>query len=113
MSRLVEFPLESGETVVVEVEDGEVGLQRAGRGEIAERASETFEGALEKIKPAAGVIIAKLRSLADTPDEVNVEFGIKLSGKLGVAFVASADAEANYKVTLKWSNTAPAPAAAG
>ncbi|MGH2593215.1 MAG: CU044_2847 family protein [Anaerolineae bacterium] len=38
----------------------------------------------------------------DAPDEVGVEFGIKLNAEAG-AFVALAGAEANYKVTLKWT----------
>ena len=104
MKRLVEFSLENGGKVLVEV-DGSVpegSVVRAARpGEIADRAKDTFEDALDKIKPAAQSIIEKLRGLSDEPDEIEVEFGIKLSAEAG-AFIAAVGAEANYSVTLKW-----------
>jgi hypothetical protein len=101
---LIEFPLQDGGSMLVELDEPtpEGGVVKAARpGEIAEKAKETFEDALDKIKPAAQSIIAKLRSLHDEPDEIGVEFGIKLSAAAG-AFIASAGVEANYKVTLKW-----------
>jgi hypothetical protein len=102
---LIEFPLQDGGSIYVEVDEPEPegGLRRAARpGEITAKAGETLEDALEKIKPAAQAIIARLRELQDAPDEVGVEFGIKLSAAAG-AFIASAGVEANYKVTLKWA----------
>lgn len=104
MKRLVAFPLEAGGSVIVEVDEpeSEGGVVRAARpGEIAETARQTFEAALDKIKPSATVIIAKLRSLSDPPDEMELAFGLKLSASAG-AVVASASVEANYTVTLKW-----------
>lgn len=111
--RLVEFPLDQGGSIVVEVDEpgATAGLERAGRpGEIVERASASFGAALEHIKPAAAEIIAKLRSLVDAPDEVAVEFGVKLNGKLGIAVVAATEAEANFKVVMTWRNQAGGPA---
>lgn len=105
MKRLIEFPLQGGGTMVVEVDEPEPpgGVVKAARpGEVAEKAKETLEEALDKIKPAAQSIITKLRGLTDEPDEIAVEFGIKLSAAAG-AFIASAGVEANYKVTLKWA----------
>lgn len=103
MKRLVEFPLEDGSTAIVEVDEPETdGVRRVARaGEIAEKAGQTFETALEKIRPAASAIVAKLRDLSVAPDLIGVEFGIKLSAKAGAIF-ASADSEANFKVTLTW-----------
>ena len=104
MKQLIEFPLQDGSSIIVEVEQPEGGVVRAGRpGEVVAKAKETLEDALDKIQPAAQSIIAKLRGLHDAPDEIGVEFGIKLSAEAG-AFIASAGVEANYKVTLKWSN---------
>ena len=104
MKRLIEFPLEDGSTILVEVErpepEGDI-VQAASPDEVVAKAVHTFETALEKVKPAASAIIAKLRDLSDPPDEIGVEFGLKLSAEAG-AFVASAGAEANYKVTLNW-----------
>jgi hypothetical protein len=103
MKRLVEFPLEDGSAVIVEVDEpDEEGVRRAARaGEVAEKVTETFESALGKIKPAIKAVISKLRETGESPDEVDLEFGIKLGAKAG-AFIASADAEANFKVSLKW-----------
>ncbi len=104
MKRLIEFPLEDGGSIVVEsqVTEPAGGMVRAGRPvEIVTKAGQTFEAALEKIKPAAAAIITKLRSLSDPPDEVEVEFGVKMNTEAGV-FIAAVGAEANYKVTLKW-----------
>src|SRR5512135_613557 len=115
MKRLVEFPLQEGGTLLVEVDEPEGpaettmrgGVVKAARpGEIADKAKDTFEGALDKIKPAAQSIIDRLRELHDAPDEIAVEFGIKLSAEAG-AFIASASVEANYTLTLKWVKVHP------
>ena len=104
MKRLVEFPLEDGSTILVEVDEpegpgGAVQVRRDSK--TVEKAKQTFEAALDKIKPTANAVISKLRNLYDAPDEVTVEFGLKLSGEAGVV-LASAGVEANYKVTLTW-----------
>ncbi len=102
MKRLVEFPLEEGGTILVEVEMPEgAGMVPAARGEVVQRAQQTFEAALEKVRPAAQAIIKKLRALHDPPDEIEVEFGLKMSAETG-AVIAAAGVEANYKVTLTW-----------
>jgi hypothetical protein len=104
MKHLIEFPLEDGSSILVEVDEAESagGVVRAARpGEIAEKAGQTFEAAIDKVKPAAAAIIDKIRSLHDAPDEVEVQFGLKLNATAG-AVVASAAMEANYSVTLKW-----------
>ncbi len=104
MKQLIEFPLEDGGTILVQVDEPapEGGVVKASRaGDVLKKASQTFEAALDKIKPAAGAIIAKLRGLADPPDEIEVEFGLTLNAEAG-AFVAVAGAEANYTVKLTW-----------
>jgi Trypsin-co-occurring domain 1 len=102
MKRLIEYPLEAGGSILVEVDEPEEeGVVRAARpGEIAARASQTFEDALDVIKPAISSIISKLQVLS-APGQIGVEFGIKLGAKAG-AFFTSADAEANFKITLTW-----------
>lgn len=103
MRRLVEFPLEDGTSVWVEVEEMErPGPVPAARGEsVPERARQTFEAALEKVRPLAEAVVRQLRALADPPDEVEVEFGLKLNAEAG-AVLAAAGTEAHYKVTLTW-----------
>jgi hypothetical protein len=47
--------------------------------------------------------VEKLRSVANAPDEIAVEFGLKMNVE-GKAFIAAAGAEANFKVALKWKS---------
>lgn len=104
MKRLIEFPLENGGSILVEVDEprADGGTMRSARPtEIVEKAKQTFETALEKIRPAASAIITKLRDLSEPADQIGVEFGIKLSAEAGVV-LASAGVEANYTVTLTW-----------
>jgi predicted RNase H-like HicB family nuclease len=103
MKHLVEFPLEEGGSIVVEVDEPETsGTARAARGDALAKARETLEDALDKVLPAAKSVIEKLRSLDDKPNEIEVTFGIKLNTSLG-AVIASATAEANFDITLRWT----------
>lgn len=103
MRRYVEFELEAGGTIIVEVNEGAEGaLIPAGVEEIVTRASQTFEQAFAKVTSIANVVIDKLTGLSQPPKEVEVTFGLTLSAEAGVV-VAAASGEANYTVTLKWS----------
>ncbi len=109
MKKIVEFPTENGASMLVEIEDSEKGgLVKASRSDaVIVKAQQSLEKSLEKVKPAAQFIILQLRKLHDAPSEIQVTFGLKLSADAG-AVLASAGAEANYTVTLKWEkkNTA-------
>ena len=106
MKRMIEVPLESGGSVLMEVdldESEQEGMVPAARpGEMAAKAKQTFEEALEQIKPAADVVIEKLRGMSSQPDEMEVTFGLKMSAEAG-AFIASASTEANFTVLLRWN----------
>ena len=67
------------------------------------KAQQTFEEALDKIKPVASAIISKLRDLNQPADEVEVKFGLKLTADAGAIF-ASVGGEVSYEITLKWTN---------
>ena len=103
---MIEVPLESGGSMLMEVEldeaeqDGMVPAAR--RGEVAAKAKQTFEEALEQIKPGADAIVAKLRGMSSNPDEISVTFGLKMSANAG-AFIAASGIEANFTVLLKWN----------
>lgn len=108
MKRLVEFPLEDGTSMLVEVDEPEQdGLERVSRKDpgVIERAQQTLEKSLEKVKPAAQFILEKLRGLHDSPDEIEVTFGLKLNAGSGV--ILAAGVEANYTVKLKWVKNTP------
>ena len=101
MKRLIEFPLEDGTSMLVEVDEPEgTGLEKVSLKDGIEKAQQTFEKSLDKVRPAAQYILEKLRSLHDSPDEIEVQFGLKLNAGSGV--ILAAGVEANYTVKLKW-----------
>lgn len=104
MSDLLEFKSDQGSSILVEVE-----ADRGGRVTRGGRASETIidagsslEQALAGLGPAIKGIVAQLRAAAEWPDEVGIEFAIKLSADANV-IIARTGAEANFTVSLKWS----------
>lgn len=107
MKKLIEFPLDDGDVLLVEVdvEESPDGLEQVARNQhgegLPEKAAMTFHRAMDKVKPAAEAIIQRLRGLSEPPDEMEVEFGLKLSADAG-AVVASTGMSANYTVKLKW-----------
>ena len=109
MKRLVEFPLEEGSSIVVEIDEPETGgTVRAGREETIEKARETLEQALNTVLPATKTVLEKLRSMTSKPSEIEVTFGVNLSTMAG-AFIASASAAANFGVTVRWTETNKEP----
>ena len=101
MKHLIEYDLEGGGSIFVEVEESRVGgIVQASKGEIAAKASQTFEAAIDAVKPAILSVVTKLKEIS-TPGQIAVEFGLKLGAKAGAIF-SSADAEATFKITLTW-----------
>jgi hypothetical protein len=99
-----ELDVGDGKSIRVEIEPKE-GLIDAGfnPGELAERARYSFENMLETAHLTAKVFIAKVRDFNDPPDEVELEFGLKLDAAAGV-LVAQASTEAHFVVTLTWKH---------
>lgn len=119
MKRLVEYRIgpEGTQTVVVEVDEPieGAGEERAGvlSWKSPKAVSEDLEASFDRITPAADLLMAKLRGLAERPDEATIEFGVKLTAAAG-AVLASAGVEANFNVTLTWRRSeANATAASG
>ena len=104
MATYIEYELEDGTTVLIESSEPETGVVRAGaKGGISTvPAKKKFEEALTGIKPWATAVRRQLNDLM--ADEVEVTFGIKAIGEAGIFAVGKVGGEANYEVTLKWSN---------
>jgi len=113
MARLAKFVLSDGSSIVAEVDDDYSESSRTMRGsafassELIVKANETFETALDRVRYAAETMLDRLTSLTKPPDEVTVEFGVKLNAETG-AVIAKAATEANFTITLKWNRAAPA-----
>lgn len=104
MSQLVELPLEQGGSILVEVDEVRSGpLTRGGRTEdMVTTAGESLEQVLGKLGPAVQGIVSKLREGADWPDQVEVEFAVKLSAGANV-IITRTEGEANFRIALRWS----------
>ena len=105
MKRLVDFPLEHGGSVLVEVDEASAGPVVRGLGKdrltVAERTDKTFEEATATVVPAASGLLSRLRAAHDPADEISIEFGVQLSAQTG-ALIAAAAVEANFKVSMTW-----------
>jgi hypothetical protein len=102
MKQMVKYNLKDGSSFYVEVDVPDSGaVTRAGRKDLPAEANVIFEDAIDKVKPMATAIIKSMRSITDPSPDIEISFGLKLTATAG-AVVASAGAEANYSLTLKW-----------
>jgi Trypsin-co-occurring domain 1 len=105
VGELIRVPLDDGGFVVVESSEALMGPVAAARpGEIVADAAETLESGLTRLQPALTRLLDKLRAVG--PNDVTVEFGIKLSSKAGIV-IAEASGETNFKATLSWREAKP------
>ena len=104
MATLVEFPLLNGEKIFIEISSSSKenqGFELAADAADVKvvKASETFEKAVEKIKPAAMAIANTFQSIG--PDELEISFGIKFTAEAGV-IISSISTEINFDVKMTW-----------
>lgn len=104
MDRLVEFPLEDGGSILVNVTVPESEGQIIKVGSIDDlpiRAANSFESALDSIRPIANAIISKLNNINNPPDEIGVEFELSMKAEAN-AVLTKFGADANLRVNLSW-----------
>lgn len=111
MPTYLEYQLEDGSPLLIQVDEATSGISRASlsdaAGNVMQKAGQSFESALAGVKSAA---LALRHHLADLQaDEVEVTFGLKATGDLGNFAIGKVGAEANYTVTLKWSHQKSEP----
>lgn len=109
MPDYIQFTTEDGATILVATAGRETiqpGVIKAGLKETTEKAiaqaKTSFEEGLEVIRHNASAFIKKVRDLPDPPDEVEVTFGLQVTGEVGNFAVAKVGTEASYTVTLTW-----------
>lgn len=115
MAKYVEFPLEGGGTILIEVADEPArspsGFMRTGSGEGGgegpSKAQTTFDASVESISRSADLLVTKLRGLSAPPDELEINFNLKAAGEMGSLAVSKAGSEANFAVSLKWRTDKP------
>lgn len=105
MSKLEQFILPNGETVIIEVEDVKrtTGYKdvSASTNKVEREQNKHLKHTFAKIKPTVEALSSSLADLANDPDEVELSLGVKISADVGVIF-ASAGADATFNIKLKW-----------
>ncbi|MEU6581547.1 CU044_2847 family protein [Nocardia sp. NPDC046763] len=109
--RIIEVPLDNERTVFVEVSDSDSTISGdalspiAGVGETFTQASRSVQAALDNvIKPVIETIGVRLVQGVHPPDSMELEFGLKLSAKVGVV-LSSTEAEAHITVKMAWKRS--------
>lgn len=94
----------NGEVVRFDVRPADVeGLEPVSRRsrEMVVRLERSLDEALDAAKPAAEAVIATFRALS--PNELTVEFGLRLDAKSGAVF-AEAGAGMHFRVSATWKH---------
>ena len=102
MTQLLGLELEEGGSILVEAEARRP-VTRGPPAEAVTEAGQSLEQVLGRLGPAVKGIVSELRAAADWPEEVEIEFGVKLSTDTTV-IIARSGGEANFRIALKWSN---------
>jgi hypothetical protein len=66
-------------------------------------AGRNLESVVGQIGPVISGMVSELRTSADWPDEVEIEFSVKISADSNV-IIARAGGEANFRVALRWTD---------
>ena len=102
---VAQFALEDGTTFLIDVQEPEGGaVERVAinSGQMVLQAKQTFEEAIDTVKPVASKLITRLRTGLTTPaDEGEIKFGLRLSAEAGAIF-SSVGGEVDFEITLKW-----------
>lgn len=117
MTKYIQFESrdEDGGTVLVEVDEEEVplsseGLVKVGIKEVLHNtvavAQNSFSNAIRKaIQYNVQGLIDAIHSLPEPPSEVEINFGLKMTGEAGNVAVGKAGGEVNYTVKLSWKQS--------
>lgn len=103
MPTYVEYTLESGSTLLIEVDEPQGGVVKAARDRDGNRIIETrsqFTRALDSLRESALALKREIDALE--VQEAEVKFGLKTTGEAGIFAVGKVGGEVNYEVTLRW-----------
>ena len=103
MATYIEYTLEDGSTLLIETDESTEGAIKAAdaSGNIIIKAEAKLKDALTAISQSITTLQEGLSELE--ADGVEVTFGIKTVGELGLFAVCKASAEVNYEVKLTWT----------
>jgi hypothetical protein len=105
VTALLEVGLDDGGSVLFEI-DGHEGAPalRGTRssGMALVEAGKDLDSVLGDLGSVTQAMMRRLRSLADSPHEIEVEFSVKLTAEAKLV-VARAGGEANFRIAMRWS----------
>jgi hypothetical protein len=110
VAEFVRYTLDDGSQVVFESAESSLVSMHGGEPEVLEggKLTSRLQGVAEAAQQVAGSLRSRL-----TPDEMSLEFGLKVSGEMNWWFFARAQSEGTIKVTLTWSGVAAAATGQG
>ena len=105
MAEFVRYTLDDGSQVVFESAESDLVALHGGEPDVIDGGR--LQARLEAVAAAAEQVAGSLRSRL-APEEIALEFGLKVSGEVNWWFFAKNQAEGTIKVTLKWNPNAAA-----
>jgi hypothetical protein len=103
MAEFVKYQLDDGSEVYFESAEASLVSLRGGDAEVKDAGK--LGDRLSNIAAAADQVSKGLRERLE-PEEIELEFGVKISGEVGWWFFAKASGEASINVTLTWRKPA-------
>ena len=95
---------DDGGRVYVEVADTARPVMRgAAVGANVIEAGQSLEQVVGRIGPIVQSMVAEIRRSAEWPDEVEIEFAVKISADSNLV-IAKAGGEANFRIALRWGD---------
>jgi len=102
MADFVKFELDDGSEVIFESAESSFVEQYGGEAKTTDAGR--LQTRLSGVAEAAEVVSASLREKLN-PDQVTLEFGLKVSGEVNWWFFARNQAEGSIKVTMTWNQS--------
>ncbi|MEN3541286.1 CU044_2847 family protein [Microbispora sp. ZYX-F-249] len=99
---------EGGGSVLVELHSGSIVQRPSRKGVDFAEAKISFEDALRDVREAASAALRQFRAMASPPDEIEIQFGVKLNTEAG-AIIAKTGAEGHLDVAIKWQRKDDGP----
>lgn len=103
MATYIEYTLEDGGTLLIEADEETEGAIKAAdkHGNVIIKAEKMLKDALASVKQSVSTLRKEFSELQ--ADEVEVTFGIKTVGEVGLFAICKAGGEMNYEVKLHWA----------
>lgn len=110
MPTYLEYELEDGNTVLIEITEAETGglvpASRGDEGPVIVRAKKSFSEAIAGAKAQAKLLLKEVEDLHVS--EAEIKFGLTATGEVSNLAIGKLGLDVNYEVTLKWVKPQPA-----